>query len=119
MKLGVFLFYGVKDMRSLDIVQSLTRTFRMPFLSPSTPTLNIKPGTSGYQINMKPETAYAIIDMITYFGWNKVIYVYDSDEGKSLLSKSLFHQEKYFLYSGHGAIICQVVARSFYTGRPW
>ena len=31
---------------------------------------------------MKPETAYAIIDMIIYFGWGKVIYVYDSDEGE-------------------------------------
>ena len=78
---GVFLFFGVKDMTSLDIVQSFTRTFHMPYLSPSTPTGNINPGAS-YEIHMKPESALAIIDMIVHFEWHKIIYVYDSDEGK-------------------------------------
>ena len=78
---GVFLFYGVKDMTSLDIVQSFTRTFHMPFLSPSTPSSTIKPGPT-FEIHMKPEFAYAIIDMILHFEWRKIHYLYDSDEGK-------------------------------------
>ena len=83
MAAGVFLFYGVKNMMSLDIVQSFTKTFQMPYLSPSTPTWSDRPGPS-YEVHLKPEYSYAIIDMILYYGWEKLHYVYDSDEGKLL-----------------------------------
>lgn len=79
---GVFLFFGVKDTKSLDIVRSFTRTFHMPYMSPSTPvwTDNMD---SGFEVHMKPDFTLAIIDMILYFEWSgKIHYVYDSDEGK-------------------------------------
>ncbi|XP_052792191.1 glutamate receptor 2-like [Mya arenaria] len=80
MAYGVFLFFGVKDTASLDIVQSFTRTFHMPFLSPSTAMWTDK-SAAGFEIHMKPDYSFAIIDMILYFEWKKIHYVYDSDEG--------------------------------------
>ncbi|KAH3717765.1 hypothetical protein DPMN_060561 [Dreissena polymorpha] len=77
---GVFLFFGVKDTKSLDIVQSFTRTFHMPYLSPSTSVWTEK-SAAGFEVHMKPDYTFAIIDMILYFGWTKIHYVYDSDEG--------------------------------------
>lgn len=80
MAAGVFLFFGVKDMTSLDIVQSFTRTFHMPYLSPSASMWTSK-SASGFEVHMKPDYSQAIIDMILYFQWTKIHYVYDSDEG--------------------------------------
>ncbi|KAL4229867.1 Glutamate receptor 2 [Mactra antiquata] len=78
---GVFLFFGVKDTKSLDIVKSFTRTFRMPYMSPSTPVWTDNADT-GFEIYVKPDYTYAIIDMILHFEWTgKIHYVYDSDEG--------------------------------------
>lgn len=77
---GVFLFFGVKDMKSLDIAQSITKTFHMPYLSPSTSMWTPK-SENGFEVHMKPDFSYAIVDMILYFEWTKIHYVYDSDEG--------------------------------------
>lgn len=80
MKNGVFLFFGMKHTASLDIVQSITRTFHMPYLSQTTSMWTDK-SPSGYEIHMKPDYAFAIVDMILYYEWTKIHYVYDSDEG--------------------------------------
>ena len=80
MENGVFMFYGVTKTASLDIVQSITRTFQMPFLTPST-SMWTGHSASGFEVHMKPDYAFAIVDMILYFEWKKIHYVYDSDEG--------------------------------------
>lgn len=80
MENGVFLFYGVTKVASIDIVQAITRTFHMPYISPST-TLRTAMTGSGFEVHMKPAYAEAIVDMILHFEWTKVHYVYDSDEG--------------------------------------
>jgi len=77
---GVFLFFGVKNTSSLDIVESLTRTFNMPYLSPSAAMWSEKMAT-GFEIHMKPDFSIAIVDMVLHLEWKKVHYVYDSDEG--------------------------------------
>jgi hypothetical protein len=77
---GVFLFFGMKDVRSLDIVKAITRTFQMPFVSPSLSRITSRAGSS-YELHMKPSQTEAIFDVIGYHGWTKVHYLYDSDEG--------------------------------------
>ena len=77
---GVFLFFGVKNMTSLDIVQSFTKTFHMPYLSPSTSMWTPK-SPDGFEVHMKPDYSLAILALIRYLEWPKVHYVYDSDEG--------------------------------------
>lgn len=43
----------------------------------STPT-----GLLDYAISMRPDYHQAIIDTIRFYGWKKVIYIYDSHDGK-------------------------------------
>ncbi|KAK3606415.1 hypothetical protein CHS0354_042068 [Potamilus streckersoni] len=88
MKSGVFLFYGVTDIRSRNIIRDFTRTFHMPYLSPSTAPLEIKP-QQNFEIHMKPDYSLAIIDMIEYFGWPRMHYLYDSDDGLNRLQMVL------------------------------
>lgn len=33
---------------------------------------------------MRPEYHQAIIDTVRYYGWKKIIYMYDSHDGKSI-----------------------------------
>lgn len=35
-----------------------------------------------YAISMRPDYNKAIADTITHYGWDKVIYMYDSHDGK-------------------------------------
>ena len=77
---GVFLFFGVKDLQSVDIVESYTNKFHVPFISPTLHTVK-DPGSS-YQVHMTPRYTQAIIHMIKYYGRKVAYYVYDSHEGK-------------------------------------
>ncbi|KAL5012642.1 hypothetical protein ScPMuIL_011193 [Solemya velum] len=78
---GVVVFLGKKDVKSLDIIQSFTRTFHMPYLSPSLSEDTAQHGNDSFEIHMKPPHTQAIIDIIRHFGWTRVHYLYDSDEG--------------------------------------
>lgn len=82
MSSGVTVFLGKKDIRSLDIIQSFTKTFHMPYLSPSLSEDTAQDEEGGFEIHMKPPHTQAIIDLILHFGWTRVHYLYDSDEGK-------------------------------------
>ncbi|XP_045204260.2 glutamate receptor 3-like [Mercenaria mercenaria] len=109
---GVFLFFGVKNMTSLDIVQSFTKTFHMPYLSPSTSMWTPK-SEFGYEVHLKPDFSYAIMDMILYFEWPKVHYVYDSDEGLQHMQLVL-SQLREVMEAGHPFNV-KLVARRLYN----
>ncbi|KAL8574342.1 hypothetical protein ACOMHN_059138 [Nucella lapillus] len=60
-------------------IQSYTNTFKVPFV-----TFSMAQNTTSnnsFQIYMRPIYVQAIVDLIFYYGWNKVFYIYDSDEG--------------------------------------
>ncbi|KAL5012952.1 hypothetical protein ScPMuIL_011503 [Solemya velum] len=78
---GVFVFLGKKDVRSLDIIHSFTKTFHMPYLSHSLSSDTAQDGDGNFEIHMKPPYTQAIIDVIRHFKWTRVHYLYDSDEG--------------------------------------
>ena len=35
-----------------------------------------------YALSLRPEYHQAILDVITYYGWKNIIYLYDSHDGK-------------------------------------
>ena len=35
-----------------------------------------------YALSLRPEYHQAILDVITYYGWKNIIYIYDSHDGK-------------------------------------
>ena len=39
-------------------------------------------GFLDYAISMRPDYHQAIIDVVRYYGWKKIIYLYDSHDGK-------------------------------------
>ncbi|XP_046452213.1 glutamate receptor 1-like isoform X3 [Daphnia pulex] len=55
----------------------------MPFFSPWFPE-KVPVPTSGlmdYALSLRPEYHQAILDVITYYGWKNIIYIYDSHDG--------------------------------------
>lgn len=39
-------------------------------------------GFLDYAISMRPDYHQAIIDTVKYYGWRRIIYLYDSHDGK-------------------------------------
>jgi len=35
-----------------------------------------------YALSLRPEYHQAILDVIAYYGWKNIIYIYDSHDGK-------------------------------------
>ncbi|XP_033743043.1 glutamate receptor 2-like [Pecten maximus] len=92
MSSGVFLFYGMKDINSIDIVESYTRRFHMPYISPSLSSVVTRYGAP-FQLHMKPSYTMAIVDMIRFYKWKSVHFLYDSDEGLQRLQE-IYDSEK-------------------------
>ncbi|XP_017787276.1 PREDICTED: glutamate receptor 1-like isoform X2 [Nicrophorus vespilloides] len=80
---GVFSMLGAVSPDSFDTLHSYSNTFQMPFVTPWFPEKVLAPssGFLDYAISMRPEYHQAIIDTVRYYGWNKIVYLYDSNDG--------------------------------------
>ncbi|XP_022320708.2 glutamate receptor 2-like [Crassostrea virginica] len=80
---GVFALVGSQSYVSREVVDSYTRVFHMPYLSPSSDyhPSNHKP----FSIFMRPETTRAIASVIFHLEWKDFHYVYDTDSGLTRL----------------------------------
>lgn len=76
---------GAVSPDSFDTFHSYSNTFQMPFVTPWFPEKVLAPssGFLDYAISMRPEYHQAIIDTVKYYGWKRIIYLYDSNDGKS------------------------------------
>ncbi|KAJ8297895.1 hypothetical protein KUTeg_024426 [Tegillarca granosa] len=77
---GVFLFFGMSSIRSMDIVRSYCKRFHMPYISPSLSDVSVHMDPEGFQIHMKPPYTEALVEMIRHYEWHSVHYLYDSEE---------------------------------------
>ena len=82
---GIFAFFGVTKDSSLSLLDSYGRTFEMPYVTPSAPT--IPPNRSAfvpnsYVLHMRPTYDEAMVDIIRHYKWPEVFYIYDNDEGE-------------------------------------
>ncbi|XP_067664022.1 glutamate receptor 2-like isoform X1 [Haliotis asinina] len=77
---GVFAILGQKEMTSTDIVKSFSKTFHMPFITPSLSRIAVSE-ESIFELHMRPDYTYALTDVIQYLNWRQVHFLYDSDEG--------------------------------------
>ncbi|CAH1170158.1 unnamed protein product [Phaedon cochleariae] len=80
---GVYSMLGAVSPDSFDTLHSYSNTFQMPFVTPWFPEKVLAPssGFMDYAISMRPEYHKAIIDTVKYYGWRKIIYLYDSNDG--------------------------------------
>lgn len=63
-------------------------------------------GLLDFAISMRPDYHRAIIDTVRYYGWKKIIYLYDSHDGKS-----------FTLRLSHAFLILQRVAAGWCSAR--
>ncbi|XP_046410710.1 glutamate receptor 1 isoform X1 [Neodiprion pinetum] len=80
---GVYSMLGAVSPDSFDTLHSYSNTFQMPFVTPWFPEKVLTPssGFLDYAISMRPDYHRAIIDTVRYYGWKKIIYLYDSHDG--------------------------------------
>ncbi|XP_055385566.1 glutamate receptor 1 isoform X2 [Condylostylus longicornis] len=80
---GVYSMLGAVSPDSFDTLHSYSNTFQMPFVTPWFPEKVLTPssGFLDYAISMRPDYHQAIIDTIQFYGWRKIIYLYDSHDG--------------------------------------
>ncbi|KAK2192985.1 hypothetical protein NP493_19g11045 [Ridgeia piscesae] len=79
MSKGIFTFFGVANVSTMGTIDSYSRTFHMPFINPSVP-LGDETQASTFTLRMRPPYHNAIIDVINYYKWRTVFYLYDTDE---------------------------------------
>ncbi|XP_043525676.1 glutamate receptor 1-like [Frieseomelitta varia] len=79
---GVFSMLGAVSPDSFDTLHSYSNTFQMPFVTPWFPEKVLTPssGLLDFAISMRPDYHRAIIDTVRYYGWKKIIYLYDSHD---------------------------------------
>ncbi|CAK1554887.1 unnamed protein product [Leptosia nina] len=79
---GVFAMLGAVNPESFDTLHSYTNTFQMPFVTPWFPEKVIPPssGLIDHAVSMRPDYHRAIIDVIHHYGWDEIIYMYDSHD---------------------------------------
>ncbi len=97
---GVVALMGVVDPESFDTLHSYANAFEMPFVTPWFPETaygltgsggilvgdgGVGGGTAGkdgaeggadFAMQIRPDYHEGIIDIITYYGWDKIIYIY-------------------------------------------
>lgn len=72
---------GSSTARSYNIIQSYSHALHVPFVIYSQTTNQAGDGYD-YDISISPNYITAISDVIKYFNWEKIYYVFDSDDGK-------------------------------------
>lgn len=75
---------GAVSPDSFDTLHSYSNTFQMPFVTPWFPE-KVQTPSSGfldYAISMRPDYHQAIIDVVRFYGWKQIIYLYNSHDGK-------------------------------------
>ncbi|XP_018318730.2 glutamate receptor 1 [Agrilus planipennis] len=80
---GVHGILGAVSPDSFDTLHSYSNTFQVPFVTPWFPE-HVPSPTSGfldYAISIRPDYHRAIIDTINFYGWDSIIYLYDSHDG--------------------------------------
>ena len=99
MSRGAFALFAETSSRTADSVASFSRTLAVPLVTPGAPldsppvsnrrypTSNdaaqvlSQPDTTGYVAFMRPPYQRALADVIQYYNWPRVFYIYDNSEG--------------------------------------
>ncbi|GAB1597397.1 glutamate receptor, partial [Argonauta hians] len=93
---GSFVLFGVIDSSSVEVVESYSRRFHMPFVSPGL-SFTVDPDQPNFELYLRPDHTKAVIDMVKFYGWRRVHYLYDSNEGLMRIEQilSTFTQQHY------------------------
>ncbi|XP_059150219.1 glutamate receptor 2-like [Physella acuta] len=76
---GVVLLLGSSTSRTYNIIQSYSHALQVPYIVYSQ-TINNENDGYDYDISLSPGYVNAVADVIKFFNWHKVYYVFDSDD---------------------------------------
>lgn len=71
---------GMSKVCALSTIQSYSDTFHSPFITLSMPQNSTS--ADPYQLYMRPHYIDGLVDVIVLYGWQKFVYMYDTDEGE-------------------------------------
>lgn len=77
---GIFVLFVANIKSSFETISSYSNTFQIPFMHARLPKLTETKNLL-FQIALKPFYLPAIIDIIKYYHWKEIIYLYTSDDG--------------------------------------
>lgn len=75
---------GSVDPESFDTLNSYANAFEMPFVTPWFPESAYqgpKDWKQDYAIQLRPEYHDGLLDIISYYNWDKIIYIYSDFDG--------------------------------------
>ena len=70
---------GTVDPESFDTLHSYANAFEMPFVTPWFPEAvdhGPRDASQEFAIQIRPDYHEGLIDLIMYYGWDKIIYIY-------------------------------------------
>lgn len=108
---GVFAFIGEKDIRSVEMIRSYSWRFHMPYVSASLSPITAQFQRIPYEIFMKPAITEAMIDVILFYQWDSIQYIYDSDEGKTICTGIYKIAKLWLIFRNRVAqnVLCQII----------
>lgn len=78
---GIMAMVSPTVNQSYETIASISNTFHMPFVTTEFPELaQSRPALFGVAI--KPSYLRAVMDIVTYYRWPYIIYMYSTDDGK-------------------------------------
>lgn len=89
MNRGIFTLVAPTGEASYDTLASYSNTFQVPFVSPAFPELSTD-RPAYYGLSLRPRYLRAILDIIKYYNWKTIYYLYDTDGGK--IFTTFFHK---------------------------
>ena len=94
---GIFALLGTVDPESFDTLHSYADAFEMPFVTPWFPEslyrspFEVERRTiQNFALQIRPEYHQGLVDLISYYGWEKVIYIYSDFDGLLRLQRMIF-----------------------------
>ncbi|XP_071125932.1 glutamate receptor-like [Mytilus edulis] len=76
---NVYGILGAFHSCALSTIQSYTDTFKVPFISLSMPQQSLS--SDPYQLYIRPSYITGLLDVVQLKEWNKIFYIYETDDG--------------------------------------
>ncbi|PWA23517.1 hypothetical protein CCH79_00005900 [Gambusia affinis] len=79
---GVYAIFGFYDKKSMNTLTSFCGALHTSFVTPSYPTDN----EVQFVIQMRPTLRGAVLSLLSYYKWQKFVYLYDTDRDLAALT---------------------------------
>nr|XP_042902896.1 glutamate receptor 1-like [Parasteatoda tepidariorum] len=83
MERGIFALIAPTSDPSYDTFAAYSNTFQMPFVSPAFPQQTSSDRPANIGVSLRPKYLRAVVDIINFYKWKTIIYLYDSDNDRT------------------------------------